>query len=76
MYIKDKVVPRTGKIIIGKVIHLIQKNCFHGKSFIISVRENWNTENQKEKFLKFLFRRKGKVSTIESRRHVELHKHK
>ena len=76
MYIKYKVVLRTGKSSSPEKSHTSPAK-FHGKSFFISVREDWNTENQKAKKSKFLVQEKGKSFEDERKsRHVELHKHK
>ena len=76
MYIKDKVVRCTGKSSSPEKSHTSPAK-FHGKSFFISVRENWKTENQKRKIQKFLVRRNEKVSkTSESRDMPKLYKQK
>ena len=68
MYIKRKVVRCTGKSSSPEKSHTSPAK-FHGKSFFISVRENWKTENQNRKIQKFLFgeeekfRRRAKVET-------------
>ena len=77
MYIKDKVVLCTGKSSPSPEKSHTSPAKFHGKSFFISVRENWKTENLKSKILKFLFGEKEKISkTNESRDMPKLHKHK
>ena len=59
MYIKRKVVRCTGKSSSPEKSHTSPAK-FHGKSFFISVRENWKTENLKSENSKVLVRRKGK----------------
>ena len=77
MYIKDKVVLCTGKSSPSPEKSHTSPAKFHGKSFFISVRENWKTENLKIENSKVLVRRKGKISkTNESRDMPKLHKHK
>ena len=63
MYIKRKVVRCTGKSSSPEKSHTSPAK-FHGKSFFISVRENWKTENQKFLFGEMKkFRRRAKVET-------------
>ena len=67
MYIKDKVVLCTGKSSSPEKSHTSPAK-FHGKSFFISVRENWKTENQKRENPKFLF---GEMKKFRRRAKVE-----
>ena len=69
MYIKRKVVRCTGKSSSPEKSHTSPAK-FHGKSFFISVRENWKTENQKRKIQKFLFGEKENFEDERKSRHA------